>query len=200
MGTAAVGGGLTGAAYAKNVRSTPGSARPRKLWNAATFQEWQERMVGLGTLGRMGGSPALDRWTDMVEQQLQISGLSTIRDPQVMGPSQQSWTPTGWSLKVTNDHGYGPTKIPVASFYPYPARHRPGGSPPHWSTPAPAWISRIRISPARSPWSRSPTWTRSTRPTATSSPGTRSSTPARGTSPMTPATPSTRMGSTAVPS
>jgi hypothetical protein len=130
LGTAAVGGGLTGAAYAKgtkNVRATPRSTRPPKLWNAATFQEWQERMVGLGPLGHMGGYPALDRWTDAVEEQLQIIGLSTIRDPQVMGPSQQSWTPTGWSLKVTNDHGYGATKFPVASFYPYSGTTPAGG-------------------------------------------------------------------------
>jgi hypothetical protein len=130
LGTAAIGGGLTGVASAKTpraVRTQNRSGRPPKLWSASTFQEWQERMVGLGPLGRMGGSPALDKWTDMVEEQLQISGFSTIRDPQVMGSSQQSWTPTTWTLNVTNDHGYGPTQIPVASFYPYSGTTPAGG-------------------------------------------------------------------------
>jgi hypothetical protein len=128
LGTVAVGGGLTGVAYARQgARARPRSVRPPQLWNAATLQEWQERMVGLGPLGRMGGYPALDKWTDMVQEQLEITGLSVIRDPQTMGSSQQSWTPTKWSLTVTNDHGYGPTEIPVASFYPYSGTTPPGG-------------------------------------------------------------------------
>jgi hypothetical protein len=127
LGTAAVTGGLTGSAYAKSAKSRARSSRAPQLWNAATFQEWEERMVNLGILGRMGGYPALDTWTDMVEEQLQITGLSTIRDPQVMGASTPSWTPKSWSLNVTNDHGYGPTKISVASFFPYSGTTPAGG-------------------------------------------------------------------------
>jgi hypothetical protein len=128
LGAAAATAGLAGSASAhEGARRQVGWGRSPRLWNAATFQHWQERMVNLGSVGRMGGYPGLDRWTDMIDEQLQRSGLSTFRDAQVMGSSNPSWVPGRWSLEVTNDHGYGPTKIPVASFYPYSGTTPSGG-------------------------------------------------------------------------
>ena len=103
IGGLAVGGVLLG----RQPSAAASSGRLRRGIDRRTMWRWHEELADMGP--RLTGSPAHDRYTDFLTDQLEQMGLRVHRDRLMF----DRWDPRRWALSV------GGRSMPVAYYYPY---------------------------------------------------------------------------------